>query len=150
MNFKVAPDTYQKLSLLEDTMRFEPAGSEPQTEKEAPSQRAPKPLPCISNLATPTGKKPILKTMLTTACERNCNYCPFRAGRSQTERVTFAPDEMARAFDTLQRARQVDGLFLTSGIIKGGVTTQDKLIDTAEIIRSRYRYRGYIHLKVMP
>lgn len=150
MNFKVAPDTYQKLSLLEDTMRFEPAGSEPQTEKEAPSQRAPKPLPCISDVATPAGKKPILKAMMTTACERNCNYCPFRAGRNQTKRFTFSPDEMAATHIKLANAKIVDGLFLSSGIIKGSVTTQDKIIDTAEILRRKYRYRGYLHLKVMP
>jgi predicted DNA-binding helix-hairpin-helix protein len=41
-------------------------------------------------------------------------------------------------------------MFLSSGIIKGGVMTQDKIIDTAEIIRKKYRYSGYIHLKVMP
>jgi predicted DNA-binding helix-hairpin-helix protein len=88
--------------------------------------------------------------MITTACERNCFYCPFRAGRSKTQRITFTPDEMAKSFQTLQRAQVVDGLFLSSGIIKGSVTTQDKIIDTAEILRNKYNYRGYIHLKIMP
>jgi predicted DNA-binding helix-hairpin-helix protein len=64
--------------------------------------------------------------------------------------MTFSPDEMAGAFDTLQRANRVEGIFLSSGIIKGSVTTQDKIIDTIEIIRDRYEYRGYIHLKIMP
>jgi predicted DNA-binding helix-hairpin-helix protein len=41
-------------------------------------------------------------------------------------------------------------MFLSSGIIKGSVTTQDKIIDTAEIVRNRYHYQGYLHLKVMP
>ncbi len=41
-------------------------------------------------------------------------------------------------------------MFLSSGIIKGSVATQDKILDTAEIIRNRYNYRGYLHLKVMP
>src|SRR5690606_16808353 len=44
----------------------------------------------------------------------------------------------------------VEGLFLSSGIIKGGVTTQDKLIDTAEILRNKLGFRGYLHLKIMP
>jgi len=88
--------------------------------------------------------------MMTTACERNCFYCPFRAGRSKTQRMTFTPDEMAGAFDTLQRANQVEGLFLSSGIIKGSITTQDKIINTVEIIRKQYEYKGYIHLKIMP
>src|SRR5439155_7703077 len=42
------------------------------------------------------------------------------------------------------------GMFLSSGIIKGSVTTQDKILDTAEIVRNRYGYRGYLHLKIMP
>ncbi len=66
------------------------------------------------------------------------------------KRLTFTPDELAGGFDTLQRAGKVQGMFLSSGIIKGGVTTQDKIIETAEIVRRRYRYSGYLHLKVMP
>jgi predicted DNA-binding helix-hairpin-helix protein len=148
MNFKVAPDAYQKLSLLDDTMRFEPAGAQPQSENT--TSRLPKPLPCISDVTTPAGKKPVLKAMMTTACERNCYYCPFRAGRNQTKRVTFTPDEMAATHIKLAQANVVDGLFLSSGIIKGSITTQDKIIDTAEILRRKYGYRGYLHLKVMP
>ena len=91
----------------------------------------------------------LLKTMLTTACERNCSYCPFRAGRNY-RRVNIKPDEMAAAFNSLHTKGQVNGIFLSSGILKGGVTTQDKLIDTAEILRRKYRFRGYLHLKVMP
>ena len=138
-----------------DVTLFEPAGDQPHQEKQQPHAQpryqSRSLAECISNVSTPPGgKKPILKTMLTTACERNCYYCPFRAGRSRTERVTISPDEMAKGFDTLQHAGQVDGLFLSSGIIKGSVTTQDKLLDTADILRRRYRYRGYIHLKIMP
>jgi predicted DNA-binding helix-hairpin-helix protein len=107
-------------------------------------------MPCVSEVTTPAGKKPLLKAMMTTACERNCYYCPFRAGRNQTQRVTFAPDEMAQTFVNLEKARIVDGMFLSSGIIKGSVTTQDKIIDTAEILRRKFGYRGYIHLKIMP
>jgi predicted DNA-binding helix-hairpin-helix protein len=152
--FRVVPDAVQKLSLLGDGMRFEPAGSRPMEEggrtAAVPSARKPKPLPCISDVSTPFGKKPLLKAMVTTACERNCFYCPFRAGRSRTQRITFAPDEMAATFDAMQRSRTVDGLFLSSGIIKGSVTTQDKLLDTVEIVRQKYAYRGYVHLKIMP
>jgi predicted DNA-binding helix-hairpin-helix protein len=149
MNFKIAPDPYEKLTLLGDAARFEPAGAQPVEEKQTASSTA-KPLPCISLVSTPTGQKPVLKAMMTTACERNCFYCPFRAGRNKTERITFKPDEMAATFHTLQRAKQVDGLFLSSGIIKGSVATQDKIIDAAEILRRKYSYRGYIHLKIMP
>lgn len=104
----------------------------------------------ISVASTPKGPKPLLKGMVTTACERNCFYCPFRAGRSRTQRISFTPDELAQGFDQLQRAKMVDGLFLSSGIIGGGPSAQDKIIDSAEILRRKYAYRGYIHLKVMP
>lgn len=104
----------------------------------------------IYDAALPGGRTiPLLKTMLTTACERNCHYCPFRAGRSY-RRTTFKPHEMAALFHQMEQAGLVQGLFLSSGIIKGSVTTQDRLLDTIDIIRSRYRFRGYIHLKVMP
>ncbi len=104
----------------------------------------------IFHAVMPGGKTvPLLKTMLTTACERDCFYCPFRAGRS-FRRQTFKADEMAKIFMEMHRAGKVQGLFLSSGIIKGGVTIQDKLIDTAEILRRRYHFRGYLHLKVMP
>lgn len=150
MNFKIAPDAYEKLSLLGDVTEFEPAGANPTAERTAPGTRAPKPLPCISHVATPHGQKPILKAMMTTACERNCYYCPFRAGRSSAKRITFTPDEMAATTIQMVRAGLVDGLFLSSGIIKGSVTTQDKINATAELLRRKYHYRGYIHLKIMP
>lgn len=106
--------------------------------------------PYISPAVLPNGKRiRLLKTLLTSACERNCNYCPFRAGRD-FRRETFKPDEMAQTFMALHRGGVVDGIFLSSGINRGGLTTQDKLLDTAEILRYQYQYDGYLHLKIMP
>jgi predicted DNA-binding helix-hairpin-helix protein len=150
MLVQTVPDTLSKLAQLGNTTNFEPSGDQPQVEHKRVPYQSRSLQECITNVVTPTGKKPILKAMMTTACERNCYYCPFRAGRSKTQRMTFSPDEMASAFDTLQRAKQVEGIFLSSGIIKGSVTTQDKIIDTIHIIRQRYEYKGFIHLKIMP
>jgi predicted DNA-binding helix-hairpin-helix protein len=50
----------------------------------------------------------------------------------------------------MNRAGMVNGMFLSSGIIRGGVTTQDKIIDTADILRNKLGFRGYLHLKIMP
>ncbi len=149
MNIHTKPDTLQKLIELGNATAFEPAGDAPQSEKQ-PRYQSRSLAECIAHLSTPKGKKPVLKAMVTTACEKNCYYCPFRAGRGKTRRLTFQPDELAKAFDGLHQAGQVDGMFLSSGIIKGGVTTQDKLIDTVEVVRKRYHYRGYVHLKIMP
>lgn len=150
MNIRSAPDTLTKLTQMGDATLFEPAGDAPLAEQKPGRYQSRSLADCITNVQTPSGAKPILKTMLTTACERNCYYCPFRAGRAKTSRVTISPDDMALAFNNLQRAHRVDGLFLSSGIIKGGMTTQDKLIDTVEIVRRKYAYRGYVHLKIMP
>jgi predicted DNA-binding helix-hairpin-helix protein len=95
------------------------------------------------------GKIPVLRTMQTSACERNCYYCPFQAGRDY-RRVSFKPEELASAFEQMQRKKLVDGLFLSSGIIGGGVKAMDPMLDTVEILRRKYEYFGYIHLKIMP
>jgi len=87
--------------------------------------------------------------LLTSACERNCHYCPFRAGRNY-RRVTFSPDEMAKAFMDMRRAGVAEGLFLSSGIIGGGVRAQDRLLDTIDILRRKHHFGGYVHLKIMP
>jgi len=144
------PDTMTKLAQMGDATTFEPVGDKPQQEQRHAQYQSRNLAECITNVSTPRGHLPILKTMVTTACERNCHYCPFRAGRSKMKRMTFSPDELASGLDTLQRAGQVQGMFLSSGIIKGSVTTQDKIIATAEIVRKRYNYKGYLHLKVMP
>ncbi len=157
MNIHKSLDTFDKLAQIADATEFEPAGDQPQDErraskpgKEREQYQSRSLAECITHVATPKGAMPMLKTMITTACERNCFYCPFRAGRGKTKRVTFTPDQLATAAAEMTRAGSVRGMFLSSGIIKGSVTTQDKIIDTAEILRRRHRYDGFLHLKIMP
>ena len=104
----------------------------------------------IHMAAMPGGRRiPIIKAMLTTACERDCLYCPFRARRN-ARRLTFKPEELARTFHAVYRSGLADGIFLSTGIFAGGVNTQNKLLDSAEILRRRLDYRGYLHIKIMP
>lgn len=104
----------------------------------------------ISDAVMPNGKRiTLLKTLLTSACERNCFYCPFRAGRD-FHRATLRPEEMAQAFMSLYRAGIVRGLFLSSGVAGGSIRTQDMLLATAEILRHKHQFKGYLHLKLMP
>ena len=164
-------DIVQKLSLMAGQMHLEAAedkGAIPTLQPQAPERReANSVMPCsqirngspkqseqdflgVTQAVMPGGKTiPLLKTMLTSACERNCYYCPFRAGRNY-QRTTFKPQEMANIFMDMYRAGLVEGLFLSSGIIRGSVPTQDKLIDTVDILRNKMGFRGYIHLKIMP
>jgi len=65
-------------------------------------------------------------------------------------RATFKPDEFARVFMYLHKSGAVEGIFLSSGVVNGGIRTQDQLLATAEILRQKYQYQGYLHLKIMP
>ena len=163
MNYSIALEPLEKIARMGDLNGFEAAGDAPHAEPTRPSCFAPSPAKptrqerntaslrrSIYQVTTPRGPKPVLRTMMTTACERNCFYCAFRAGRSSTERLTLQPAEMAEGFTRMQKAGLVDGLFLSSGIIGGGVKAQDKIIDTAEILRKKQKYGGFIHLKIMP
>lgn len=116
----------------------------------APTLEAKKHSLGVSQAVMPGGRRiALLKTLLTSACERDCFYCPFRARRN-FRRATFKPHEMAAVFSQMHRAGVAEGLFLSSGVAGGGVRTQDQLIDTATILRRRHAYRGYLHLKMMP
>jgi predicted DNA-binding helix-hairpin-helix protein len=104
----------------------------------------------IHMAAMPGGRRmPLIKAMLTTACERDCLYCPFRA-RRDFRRLTFKPEELAKTFHAIYRRGSADGIFMSTGIFAGGANTQNKLLDSAEFLRRRLGYRGYLHLKVMP
>jgi predicted DNA-binding helix-hairpin-helix protein len=104
----------------------------------------------IFHSSLPNGQKvPILKTVLTSACERNCYYCAFRAGRDM-RRYTFKAEELASIYMKMYTSGAVKGIFLSSGVAGGGVRTQDKLIAAAEVLRQKFNYHGYLHLKIMP
>lgn len=143
-----APDARQKIETLADLNRFEcdgePALTPTQQRKQDTLQQS------VVQVLRPDGPMAVLRTAQTSACERNCHYCPFRAGRNKTPRVTFSPDELAREFNKMQEAKVVKGLFLSSGIAGGGVKTMDPMLATVDILRRKYDYRGYIHLKIMP
>jgi predicted DNA-binding helix-hairpin-helix protein len=104
----------------------------------------------VTQAKLPNGKTiPLLKTLQTSVCERDCNYCCFRSSRD-TPRASLTPDELASAIVKLSQAGIAKGVFLSSGITGGGIRTQDRIIQTAEILRRKFYYQDYIHLKIMP
>ena len=104
----------------------------------------------ISMLQRSDGKRmPVLKTMLSSYCARNCFYCPWRRGRD-LPRVQFTPEELSGAFMQMHRKRLVEGLFLSSGIHGRSAWTMDRLIAVGDLLRTRHQFKGYIHLKIMP
>ena len=90
----------------------------------------------------------LLKVLLTNACENDCYYCANRASRN-FRRINFAPEELACAFDQMHRKGLVQGLFLSSGVCNAA-RTMDRMIATVELVRRRYAFPGYVHLKILP
>ena len=108
------------------------------------------PLHFIYHSALPGGgTSPLFKVLLTNLCVNDCAYCANRAGRDSS-RFSFCPDELAKVFMELHSKRLVRGLFLSSGVARNASRTQEDLVKVVEILRRRYVFEGYIHLKIMP
>ena len=95
------------------------------------------------------GRSIIMKSLLSSACQNNCRYCPLRVGQD-TPRYTLGPEEMARLFIEYQRYQELHGLFLTSGVNRNPDATMQQIVDTAQLLRRHYAYRGFLHLKIIP
>jgi predicted DNA-binding helix-hairpin-helix protein len=145
----VKPDARQRIELLGDLAGLDCDG-EPTSTSSRQSIKRDFLKGAVVQVQRPDGPMVVLRTLQTSACEQNCFYCPFRAGRSGIPRVGFGPDELACEFDRMQRAGVVKGLFLSSGSVGGGARTMDPMLATVEVLRRKYAYRGYIHLKIMP
>lgn len=144
-------DGHDLLNALRGTAAYETVGDTPTQEHPVtPRRGSPDLSDCVTHVTAGNRKMPVLKAMTTTACERDCHYCPFRAGRTAMHRVTLTPDDMARGFMALYDRGAVEGLFLSSGVVRGGVTSQDSIIDVGTILREKYHFKGYMHLKIMP
>ena len=95
------------------------------------------------------GTSIMLKTLLSNVCVNDCKYCPFR-NNQDTRRCTLTPEEVAGIFMDYCRQLGLHGLFLSSGVIRDADHTMAKMNAVAEILRRRHKYKGYIHLKVLP
>lgn len=95
------------------------------------------------------GYSVLLKTLLSNSCLNDCKYCPLRSDRD-IRRCTLQPEELSNIFMEYVRTKEVFGLFLSSGIINNPDYTMEKIIAVARILRYKYGYKGYIHLKIIP
>ncbi len=108
------------------------------------------PFGIIYNAALPGGGcMPLLKVLLTNFCVNDCAYCVNQVGRD-IPRCAFQSEELARLFMQMQSKKLVQGLFLSSGIGVDVSRTMEAMIKVVEILRQRYRFPGYIHLKILP
>lgn len=115
---------------------------------QSPAARSP--LGLIYHAALPGGGwVPLLKVLLTNLCVNDCAYCVNQIGRD-IPRCSFQSEELAKLFVDMHARKLVQGLFLSSGIGTDASRTMEAMIKVVEILRHRYSFRGYIHLKILP
>lgn len=91
----------------------------------------------------------LLKILQDNACLFNCGYCGLHASATNP-RISIAPEELASLFIGLHNKKMVSGLFLSSGISGSPNRAMQRMLDTVEILRQGYQFKGYIHMKLMP
>ena len=144
---RVQPDADQKVEILGRSAQHDVCGEACGTEAARKRDDLGR---WIYPAVMPVGKRiALLKVLLTNSCEKNCAYCANRAGRD-VRRTRFTPDELARLFDQMAHRGLVHGLFLSSGVSGNAVRTMDRMLATVELIRKRYQFDGYVHLKLLP
>jgi putative DNA modification/repair radical SAM protein len=91
----------------------------------------------------------LLKILMTNFCIFDCAYCVNRAS-SRVERARFSVEEVVRLTVEFYRRNYIEGLFLSSGIIRSADDTMADMVRIARTLREREAFRGYIHLKTIP
>lgn len=104
----------------------------------------------ICHSYTPDGRcVSLFKVLLSNYCEKNCLYCPNRKD-SPVRRAKFGKDELAKIFIDLYSGNFVEGLFLSSAVHCSVDHAMTEMLDVCSLIRTKYRFAGYIHLKILP
>lgn len=91
----------------------------------------------------------LLKVLMTNVCAYDCKYCVNRKS-NDTPRASFTPRELADLTINFYRRNYIEGLFLSSGVLKNPDYTSERMIETLRILREEYGFSGYIHAKAIP
>ena len=91
----------------------------------------------------------LLKILLTNACIYDCAYCQSRR-TNDIPRAAMTPDEIVDLTMNFYRRNYIEGLFLSTGVVRTADYTMEQLIAVAERLREKERFNGYIHLKLVP
>ncbi|MDD5155997.1 MAG: radical SAM protein, partial [Candidatus Omnitrophica bacterium] len=141
------PDTAEKLALLSADSCYDLACACGTSDFE--HRRRSQDNKWVYPVALPDGGTTYLfKTLLSNVCVNDCAYCPLRA-QSHTRRCSLKPEELAGTFLSYHRSGKVSGLFLSSAVTVNPDTTMERINRTALILR-KMRFKGYIHLKIIP
>jgi predicted DNA-binding helix-hairpin-helix protein len=142
------PDTLKKLQILSADAQYDLAcacGSTKYEHRKRDTDNK-----WIYPVTLPNGGRSFLfKTLLSNSCVNDCKYCPLRQ-QSDVQRCSLKPEQAADLFMDYLHAGEVGGLFLSSATFASPDNTMDRLNSVVKIIRKKYAYRGYVHLKIIP
>ena len=142
------PDTQQKLRILSADAQYDLACACATGKDE--HRKAGDDGKWIYPVTLPNGGTSVLfKTLVSNVCSNDCKYCPLREN-SNIRRCTLSPEETVRIFLDYFNRGIVFGLFLSSACAGSADSTMERLNTIARILRRRHRFRGYIHLKIIP
>ncbi|MBP9997170.1 MAG: putative DNA modification/repair radical SAM protein [Lachnospiraceae bacterium] len=91
----------------------------------------------------------LLKILMTNHCIYDCKYCKNRQ-TNDVVRTMFTPDEICKLTTEFYKRNYIEGLFLSSGVIQSPDYTMEKMCETLRLLRTKYMFNGYIHIKVIP
>lgn len=91
----------------------------------------------------------LLKVLMTNCCVYDCKYCVNRRS-NDTRRAAFTPRELAELTIQFYRRNYIEGLFLSSGVLRDPDYTTQRMIETLRLLRQEYGFNGYIHAKAIP
>lgn len=91
---------------------------------------------------------PLLKTLMSSYCQNDCKFCPFRSER-RINRDRWEPLELARTAIKLRKMKKIQGVFLSSSVEKDPDRTTERIIQSVEYMR-KMGFQDYVHTKIMP
>lgn len=91
----------------------------------------------------------LLKILMTNHCAYDCKYCINRSS-NDLPRATFTPEEICQLTIEFYKRNYIEGLFLSSGVLKNPTYTMEKMCETLLLLRTKYHFNGYIHVKTIP
>jgi putative DNA modification/repair radical SAM protein len=91
----------------------------------------------------------LLKVLMTNCCIYDCKYCVNRCS-NDTRRAVFTPEELSELTIEFYRRNYIEGLFLSSGVLRDPDYTMERMIQVLHLLRNTYRFNGYIHAKTIP
>uniref|UniRef100_E6VFU3 Radical SAM domain protein n=1 Tax=Rhodopseudomonas palustris (strain DX-1) TaxID=652103 RepID=E6VFU3_RHOPX len=147
-------DVQRKLAILADAAKYDAScassGTEKRDSRDGKGLGSTAPGMGICHSYAPDGRCiSLLKVLLTNACAYDCLYCVNRAS-SNVPRARFTVDEVVQLTLDFYRRNYIEGLFLSSGIIRSADYTMEQIVEVARRLREEHHFRGYIHLKTIP